>query len=73
MRRTATLVTLIAGVILMVVTYFFLLAPWGTTGEQFSNPRLQFAPILFIIGVLAAFGSAVVYELIPDKRGDKAS
>ncbi len=70
MRRTATLAVLIAGVALAVVSYFFLTAGWGTSGEEFSNPRLQFAPLIFIIGLLAIFGSAVVYELIPNQADD---
>lgn len=67
MRRTLTLVFLIGGVALMVVSYFFLATPWGTTGVEFSNPRLPFAPVLFLIGVLAALSSAIVYEVYPGR------
>jgi len=58
------------GVLLMVVSYFGLTAPWGASGEGNSQPRLQFSPALFILGVMLAFGSAVVYELLPDRDDD---
>lgn len=67
MRRTLTIVFLVGGLVLMVVSYFFLAAPWGASGVKFSNPRLPFAATLFLIGILAAVGSAVVYEVFPDK------
>ena len=68
MRRVAFLSTLLAGLALAVAG-FALAAPIGAnTGPEFSNPRLQFAPAIFIIGVVLVFSSAVVYELLPDKR-----
>jgi hypothetical protein len=63
-----TAVMIVGGLALMVVSYFFLAAPWGTTAARYSNPRLQFAPALFVLGVMSLFGSAVVYELLPDRR-----
>ena len=67
-RRIWTASLLIGGLVLMVVSYFFLTAPWGSDTVGNSNPRLQWAPLLFVVGVIAAFMSAVVYELLPDKR-----
>lgn len=68
MRRTITLLMVLGGLVLMVVSFFFLAAPWGATAVENSNPRVQFAPALFVLGVLLVFLSAVVYELIPDRR-----
>ena len=68
MRQTVTFLVLIVGVALAVVSYFLLAAPLGhPSSEWYSNPRLPFAPLLFIIGVMVVFASAVVYELLPDR------
>jgi predicted MFS family arabinose efflux permease len=48
-------------------TGFSLAAPVGVpTSSVFSEPRVEFAPAIFILGVVFAFLSAVAYELIPD-------
>lgn len=68
-RKAAFFLTLIAGVGLAVISYFFLAAPLGTpTSDSFSNPRVPFAAGFFVLGVVITFLSAVVYELIPDRR-----
>jgi H+/Cl- antiporter ClcA len=65
-RRTWFAATLITGIVLAVVG-FFLSAPIGPTdGPVYSNPRMDFAPLVFVIGVVLGFMSAVVYELIGD-------
>lgn len=58
------------GVVLMILSYFFLTAPWGfpPSSEAFSNPRVPFAPGLFIIGAILVFLAAVVYEVLPVRR-----
>ncbi len=70
-RAWAALALLGAGIALMVVSYLALAAPWGfpPETEEFSNPRLDFAPLLFILGVIAAFSAAILYELWPERRG----
>ncbi len=96
MRRGKTLAMLIIGFSLMVVSYFFLAAPWGfpPSSVVYSNPRvvlvsptlisvqeyaflawllkvveiLTWPPVIFILGVMMVFLSAVVYELLPEKR-----
>lgn len=68
MRTLFTILMIGGGIILMLIAFFILAAPWGTTGPANSNPRLDYAPLLFVLGLLLAFGSAVVYELIPDRR-----
>lgn len=69
MRNVITLLMVIVGFALQVYSYFFLAAPLGTpTNEAFSNPRLPYAPTLFIVGVGIVFLAAVVYELLPDNK-----
>ncbi len=68
MRRTITLLMILGGFALMVVSYFFLATPWGSSEVSDSNPRVSFAATLFVVGVVSVFLSAVVYELLPDRR-----
>jgi hypothetical protein len=57
----------ITGFALQAVSYFLLAAPLGIpTSPAYSNPRVLFAPGLFILGVMVVFLAAVVYELLPD-------
>ncbi len=71
-RGAIALAMVIAGFALQVVSYLFLAAPIGRpTDVSFSNPRLPFAPALFILGVMLVFIAAVVYELLGDRRGDR--
>ncbi len=68
MRRYVTLLMFIGGVGLALFTYLFLAAPLGlATSPVYSNPRIVGAPILFVLGVILTFLSAVAYELIPDR------
>jgi hypothetical protein len=58
----------LVGFALQVVSYFFLATPIGNpTSPAFSNPRLPYAPVLFILGVMIVFLAAVVYELLPER------
>ena len=66
-RKTLTLACLLVGLALVLVSYFFLSAPWGNDRIGHSNPRMQFAPLLTVLGVIVAFSSAIVYELLPDR------
>lgn len=69
MRIVLTLLTFFGGLALAVVSYVLLAAPLGLPRhEGFSNPRLVYAPILFLIGVLMVFLSPVVYELLPERQ-----
>lgn len=67
-RRVITWVTIGVGTALVVVGYFVLAAPWGVSGVDNSNPRMQFAPLLVVLGIALVFASAVVYELLSDRR-----
>lgn len=59
----------VAGVAIMAVSYLFLAAPWGfpPNSAYHSNPRVPYAPMIFILGVVLVFLAAVVYELLPDR------
>lgn len=71
MRNTVTLSMLVGGVLLSIISYFIFAAPIGPqTGEEFSNPRVEFAATFFVIGVAVAMASAVVYELLPESESE---
>ena len=71
MRESISLVILAAGVALGLVSYFALAAPLGTPShESFANPRVPYAPTLFVIAVSLVFLSVLVYELFPGREGD---
>ncbi|HLB61652.1 MAG TPA: hypothetical protein VJN50_02785 [Actinomycetota bacterium] len=66
-RRIVVLLMVVAGFGLQAVTYLFLATPIGKpTDDSFSNPRVPFAPALFILGVVLVFLAAVVYEVLPE-------
>jgi len=60
---------ILLGLVLMVVSYFFWGAPWGTppSGPEYSNPRVPFSSVIFIFGVMLIFLAAVAYELLPGR------
>lgn len=68
MRTRLVLLMVAVGFALQILSYFFLAAPLGVPHDpSFSNPRLPFAPVLFILGVMLVFLAAVVYELLPER------
>ncbi len=67
MRRGLTVGMIVVGIALMVISYFGLAAPWGVESVANSEPRMQFAPLVYILGVMMALGSALVYTMLPDR------
>ncbi|MEX1207477.1 MAG: hypothetical protein WEE36_02575 [Acidimicrobiia bacterium] len=67
MRKRLTIGMIVVGIALMAISYFVLSAPWGVESVANSNPRMQFAPLVFVVGVMMTFGSALVYEMLPDR------
>ncbi len=66
MRKSMFLLTLLGGLALAIIGVS-LSAPIGPPlSPEISNPRLEFAPAIFVLGVVLIFSSAVVYELTPD-------
>ncbi len=69
MRLAISLLVLVAGVVLGILSYFVFAAPLGVpTNEGFSNPRVPFAATIFLVGVSLVFLSVLVYELFPNER-----
>jgi len=69
MRRTIVFGWLIAGFFLQATAYFFLGARLGIPQSPAnSNPRVPYAGLVFICGVMMVFISAVIYELLPDRE-----
>lgn len=66
-RNIVSAVIVVAGLALALVSYFVLAAPWGFPPDTVahSNPRVPFAPAIFIVGVMLVFIAAIVYELWP--------
>ena len=67
MRRTVTLGLVLLGVVLMVIGYLAA-APWGSSSVSDSDPAFTGAPTLFLLGIASVVASAVVYEVLSDKR-----
>jgi len=71
MRGFLTVLTVLVGLLLAIVSYLFMASPLGiATDESFSSPRVPFAATVFVIGVALVFVSAVVYEVLPDSDSD---
>ncbi len=72
-RNVLAAAMVVIGFAIQFIAYFFLAAPLGTpTGPVYSNPRVPFAPAIFIVGVIIVFLAAVVYELLPEGDGCEA-
>ncbi|HKY88838.1 MAG TPA: hypothetical protein VJ141_02585 [Candidatus Limnocylindrales bacterium] len=69
MRNVLTVLMVVVGFALQGISYFVLADPWVTTGIPSGEPRLIAAPTLFIAGVVLVFLAAVLYELLPERRG----
>lgn len=71
MRNVLTVLMVVVGFALQAISYFVLAAPWVTTDVPSGEPRVVGAPVLFIAGVALVFLAAVVYELLPERRGPR--
>lgn len=71
MRTAIAIVMVVVGFAIQAIGYFFLAAPWGLppSSPVHSEPRVPFAPAIFILGVMLVFLAAVVYELLPERTG----
>ena len=71
MRRTIIFGWIVAGFFLQATAYFFLGARLGIPQSPAnSNPRVPYAGLVFICGVMMVFISAVIYELLPDREDE---
>ncbi len=72
MRGAIAILMVVGGFALQAVSFFWLTAPLGIpTSPVYSNPRIPFAPTLFILGVMLVFLAAVVYEILPERDTDE--
>lgn len=62
-RGVITVGMIVVGLALMVFAFFAGAAPWCATGVECSNPRLEWSPAIFVLGVILAFSSAIYYEV----------
>jgi hypothetical protein len=73
MRTRIVFTWLVAGFFLQAGAYFGLAARIGIPqSPAFSSPRVPFAGLVFIVGVMMVFLAAVIYELLPDRESDGA-
>jgi hypothetical protein len=73
-RRFIVWAMILIGFALQAVAYLALAAPIGKpTDVSFSEPRMPYAPLLFIVGVGIVFSAAIVYELLPDRRSGRTA
>ena len=70
MRRILTVLLVVSGLVLMVVSYFSS-APWGANTVADSDPAFVGAPTLFIIGIVSILAAALVYDLLPSRDDDR--
>ncbi len=68
-RGLVTISMIVVGVGLMIWSYLFGAAPWCSDELRCSNPRVEWAPALFVLGVVIAFSSAIYYEVAKDRPG----
>lgn len=67
-RGFVTVGMIVAGLILMIWSYFFGAASWCVEGADCSTPPVEWAPAIFVVGVIVAFSSAIYYEVAKDKK-----
>jgi hypothetical protein len=71
-RRLVVVAMILVGFGLQGLAFLVLAAPLGQpTDVSYSDPRMPYAALLFIVGVGIVFSSAIVYELLPDRREDR--
>jgi hypothetical protein len=71
-RRMVLLHMIVIGIVVQAVSYFLLATPWGFPPADVghSNPRLLFAPVFFITGMVLLFLGVLLYEILPDQQSD---
>ena len=72
-RTMWVILTLVTGLTLAILG-FALSAPIGRPdGPAVSDPRVEFAPLMFVAGVILLFTSAIVYEVYPDSENPESA
>ena len=72
MRRLLLIHGLVIGFAIQAVSYFLMAARWGfpPTDVSYSNPKVPFAPVFFIVGIMVVFLGVLLYELLPEKKSE---
>lgn len=71
MRGIVVVTWIVSGFFLQAAAYFRLAAHLGIPqSPAYSNPRVPFAGLIFIAGVMMVFLAMVIYELLPDRDGE---
>ena len=69
-RGVVTVLMIVVGVALMIWAYAFGAAPWCADELRCSNPRVDWSPAVFVLGVVLAFSSAIYYEVAKGKPAE---
>lgn len=70
-RRAVVTLLAAAGLVLQGLSFFVFSSSLATpTSPDFSNPRVPFASLIFVVGVALVFLSFVVYELLPGEKDE---
>ena len=72
MRRLLMIHFIVVGFVIQAASYFLMAAAWGFPPEDvsYSNPRIPFAPVIFIAGIMLVFLGVLIYELLPERKSE---
>lgn len=62
-RGVIAIAMIVIGIALMGISYFGGAAPWCADEVACSNPRMEWSPALFVLGVMMAISSALYYDI----------
>lgn len=62
-RGVIAVAMIVIGIALMGISYFGGAAPWCGDSVACSNPRMEWSPALFVLGVMIAISSALYYDM----------
>ncbi|MFV1990092.1 MAG: hypothetical protein ACC652_05065 [Acidimicrobiales bacterium] len=62
-RSVVTVLMILIGAALMLVSYFFLATPTCNTSVECSNPEVAYASGIFVLGIITAFSSGIFYSV----------
>ena len=64
----AAILMIVLGIGLMAAAYLFGAAPWCADEVRCADPRFDWSPTVFVLGVVVAFSSALLYEIARGRR-----
>ncbi|NND73790.1 MAG: hypothetical protein HKN44_02185 [Ilumatobacter sp.] len=72
-RGVITMAMIVVGLLLMGYGYFGGAAQWCADAVSCSNPRVEWSPAIFVLGVIVAFSSALYYTVAKDEVTDEVA